>query len=113
MDHENDEIEIKPCALVEIPRINTKGLQLQRPQSPTKEFYQFGYLFNGSASKRETNKNLPKIKNPELEEGVKKAKKFALEQSARYVLVKHQQQQQKNQLDLIRKQQALVLMCRY
>jgi hypothetical protein len=35
-----------------------------------------------------------------------------MEQSVKYVLVKQQQHQQRAQLDIIKKQQALLLMCR-
>jgi hypothetical protein len=97
---------------VEIPRISSRDLEPQRPHSPCQEFEQYGFLFNGLGYKREPNKITVKHKIVELEEGVKKAKKFALEQSVRFVLIKQQQQQQKQQLDLIKKQQALLLMCR-
>ena len=76
------------------------------------ELEQCGYLCNASGAKRDLNKLSVKIKSVELEECVKRAKKFAMEQSVRFALVKQQQQQQKQQLDLIRKQQALLLMCR-
>jgi len=98
---------------VEIPKISTRDLQPQRPQSPFEEqSEQYGFLFNGLGAKRDPTKISSKYRTPELEECLKKAKKFALEQSVRYVLVKQQQQQQKQQLELIKKQQALLLMCR-
>lgn len=102
-----------PEIKIEIPKISTRDLMPQRPYSPVQEYEQYGYLFNGLGCKREPNKIVLKSKNPQLEEGVKKAKKFALETTVRAVLIKQQQQQQKQQLDLIKKQQALVLMCRY
>ncbi len=114
-DNSNQEfLTITPQTIkVDIPRISTRGLEPQRPHSPCNEHLeQFGYLFNGHGHKREPNKITIKHKNLELDEGVKKAKKFALEQSVRFVLIKQQQQQQKQQLDLIKKQQALLLMCR-
>ena len=97
---------------VEIPRISSKDLRPQRQHSPVAELEQRSLLFNGPGAKRDLNKSILKIRTTELEEAVKKAKKYAMEQSVRFALVKQQQQQQKQQLDLIKKQQALLLMCR-
>lgn len=69
-------------------------------------------MLNGPGCDRDLNKSLMKIRSIELEEGLKKARKYAMEQSVRYALIKQQQQQQKQQLDLIKKQQAILLMCR-
>lgn len=73
------------------------------------EFDQRGPLFRGPGANRETGRF--KIR-PTDDENVKRAKKYAMEQSVKYVLVKQQQQQQRQQLDVIKKQQALLLMCR-
>lgn len=73
------------------------------------EVDQRGPLFQGPGSKRETGRY--KIRSVD-DDSVKKAKKFAMEQSVKFVLVKQQQQQQRQQLDIIKKQQALLLMCR-
>jgi len=97
---------------IEIPRISSKNLRPQRSHSPLNEFEQKSFLFNDYGSKTEANKLVTKFKTIELEESIKKAKKFAMEQSVRFALVKQQQQQQKQQLELIKKQQALLLMCR-
>jgi hypothetical protein len=98
---------------VEIPRISSsRDLHPQRAHSPVTELEQRSYLFNAPASKKEPNKLSTKIRTVEVEESIKKAKKFAMEQSVRFALVKQQQQQQKQQLELIKKQQALLLMCR-
>lgn len=102
-----------PVYKIEIPRISSRDLHVQQPHTPhVAELEQCGYLCNASGAKRDLNKLSLKIKSVELEECVKRAKKFAMEQSVRFALVKQQQQQQKQQLDLIRKQQALLLMCR-
>lgn len=102
----------QPEFKVHIPRISSREIHSQRAHSPVEEKEQRDYLFVGPGSKREPNKLTVKLKNLELEECIKRAKKYAMEQSVRYVLVKQQQQQQKQQLDLIKKQQALLLMCR-
>lgn len=98
---------------IQIPRISSRELHSQRAHSPVNELEQRDYLFAGPGAKREPNKLTVKLKSIELEECIKRAKKYAMEQSVRFVLVKQQQQQQKQQLDLIKKQQALLLMCRY
>jgi len=103
-------IKINPLKIT-IPKISIRDLRLLRPHSPiTNELEQSDYVLNGPGSKREPNKI--KLKNIELEECIQRAKIYAREQSVRFVLVKQQQQQQKQQLDLIKKQQALLLMCR-
>lgn len=73
------------------------------------EMNQRGPLFKGPGAKRDTGRY--KIRSSD-NETVKEAKKFAREQSVKYVLVKQQQHQQRFQLDIIKKQQALLLMCR-
>ncbi len=73
------------------------------------ELDQRGPLFQGPGAKRDTGRY--KIRSSD-DDSVKRAKKFAMEQSVKYVLVKQQQQQQRQQLDIIKKQQALLLMCR-
>ena len=107
-------VKIKPLK-ISIPRISSRDLvRAHRPHSPVpiKELEQMAELMlSGPGARREV-KQTVKLKNAELEECVKRAKKYAMEQSVRFVLVKQQQQQQKQQLDLIKKQQALLLMCR-
>jgi 2-hydroxy-3-keto-5-methylthiopentenyl-1-phosphate phosphatase len=98
---------------ITIPKISIRDLQPQRLHTTCNELEQIGYLIDVLGSnKRESLKNQLKLKAPDLEESIKRAKKFAMEQSVRFVLVKQQQQQQKQQLDMIKKQQALLLMCR-
>jgi hypothetical protein len=98
---------------ITIPKISIRDLQPQRSHTTCTELEQIGYLIDILGSnKRESLKNQLKLKAPDLEEAIKRAKKFAMEQSVRFVLVKQQQQQQRQQLDLIKKQQALLLMCR-
>lgn len=114
-DEANKKEEKKTKFKVDIPKISSsRELRPQRPISPPRNGYldQIGLLFNGPGSERDLNKSLLRIRSVELEEGVKKARKYAMEQSVRYALVKQQQQQQKQQLDLIKKQQAILLMCR-
>jgi hypothetical protein len=98
---------------IEIPHISSRGdLHAQQLHTHAVELEQIGFICNAPGSKKDLNKLNIKIKTVELEECVKRAKKFAMEQSVRFALIKQQQQQQKQQLDLIRKQQALLLMCR-
>ena len=97
---------------IEIPRISSKDIRSQRSHSPLNELEQKSFIFNDFGARIEANKLVTKFKSNELEESIKKAKKFAMEQSVRFALVKQQQQQQKQQLELIKKQQALLLMCR-
>ncbi|CAF0785665.1 unnamed protein product [Adineta steineri] len=73
------------------------------------ELDQRGPLFQGPGAKRDTGRY--KVRSSD-DDNVKRAKKFAMEQSVKYVLVRQQQQQQRAQLDIIKKQQALLLMCR-
>lgn len=104
-----------PPFKVDIPRISSsRELRPQRAVSPTRAemLEQHGFLCNGPGADRDLNKSIVKIRSIELEEAVKKARKYAMEQSVRFALVKQQQQQQKQQLDLIKKQQAILLMCR-
>ena len=102
----------QPEFKVHIPRISSREIHSQRAHTPVEEKEQRDYLFVGPGAKREPNKLTVKCKNLELEECIKRAKKYAMEQSVRFVLIKQQHQQQKQQLDLIKKQQALLLMCR-
>ncbi|CAF5194093.1 unnamed protein product [Rotaria magnacalcarata] len=73
------------------------------------ELDQRGPLFQGPGAKRDTGRY--KVR-PTDDDSMKRAKKFSMEQSVKYVLVRQQQHQQRAQLDLIKKQQALLLMCR-
>ncbi len=98
---------------VEIPRISSsRDIRPQKSHVHVEELEQCGLLCNAPGAKRDLNKSILKIRTLELEENVKKAKKYAMEQSVRFALVKQTQQAQKQQLELIRRQQALLLMCR-
>ena len=98
---------------IQVPRISSRDFQPKGEFQPViNELEQQELVFNGPGAKRDINRLVVKIKNIELEECIKRAKKYAMEQSVRFVLIKQQQQQQKQQLDLIKKQQALLLMCR-
>ena len=101
----------KPTPLkVDIPRITSRDLKERRSHSPVEaELEQCSVVFTGPGAKRLAARLRTSM---ELDECVKKAKKFAMEQSVRFALIKQQQQQQKQQLELIKKQQALLLMCR-
>jgi len=76
---------------------------------PVREVDQRGSLFQGPGAKRETGKY--KIR-PVDDQNIKLAKKFAMEQSVKFVMLKQQQQQQRTQIEILKKQQALLLMCR-
>lgn len=98
---------------VEIPKISSRDLRAQRAHSPVpRELEQWGQLLLGPGAKRDANEKLLKIRSSDLEESVKKARKYAMDQSVRSALAKQQQQQQRQQMDLLKRQQALLLMCR-
>ncbi|CAF0761903.1 unnamed protein product, partial [Didymodactylos carnosus] len=99
---------VKKYSIHDVPRLPHE-LTPFRPHSPAYELEQRGPLYSGPGHKRDTGKY--KIRSVDGE-NIKGAKKFAMEQSVKYVLMKQQQQQQRQQLDLIKKQQALLLMCR-
>ncbi len=99
--------EKKP-SLPDVPRL-PRELTPFAPFINVVEVDQRGPLFQGPGAKRDTGRY--KVRSSD-DDSVKRAKKFAMEQSVKYVLVKQQQQQQRAQLDLIKKQQALLLMCR-
>ncbi|CAF0863667.1 unnamed protein product [Didymodactylos carnosus] len=100
--------ERKKYSIHDVPRL-PRELTPFCPHSPVYELEQRGPLYLGPGHKRDTGKY--KIRSAD-DENVKRAKKLAMEQSVKYVLMKQQQQQQRQQLDLIKKQQALLLMCR-
>ena len=62
-------------------------LRPQRPHSPCRELEQISCLFLGPGAKRDANKSILKIRSSDLESAVKKAKKYAMEQSVRSALV--------------------------
>lgn len=98
---------------ISVPKISSRDTRPHRAHSPVaKQLEQSDTMLTGPGAKREPNKQYVKLKSVELEDAIKRAKKYAMEQSVRFVLVKQQQHQQKQQLDLIKKQQALLLMCR-
>lgn len=87
-----------------------------RPRSPVREVDQSGALTVGSGAKKDDivhllGQSLSRL-TTDQKEAVAKAKKYAMEQSIRLVLMKqtlaHQQQQAKS----LQRHQALVLMCR-
>ncbi len=106
--NQSNGIEKTKYSVQNIPR-------LPRELTPFTSFNQFheldqrGPLFKGSGAKY--NSGRYRVRSSD-EENVKRAKKFAMEQSVKYVLVKQQLQQQRQQLDVAKKQQALLLMCR-
>lgn len=75
------------------------------------ELPQRGPLHSGKAAHRECGRYGRSLR-PSEEECLKRAKRYAMEQSVKFVLQRQQQQQQKQQLDYVKKQQALMLMCR-
>ena len=89
--------------------------RLPREVTPLAQFMavlevdQRGPLFQGPGAKRETGKY--KVR-PADDESIKRAKKIAMDQSVKFVMLKQQQQQQRTQIELLKKQQALLLMCR-
>ncbi|CAF1108474.1 unnamed protein product [Rotaria sordida] len=101
-------IERKKYSIQNIPRL-PRELTLFAPFTAVIELDQRGPLFKGPGAKRDTGRYKIRLAD---DENVKRAKKYALEQSVKYVLMKQQQQQQRVQLDSIKKQQALLLMCR-
>ncbi|ESO82632.1 hypothetical protein LOTGIDRAFT_108708 [Lottia gigantea] len=77
---------------------------------------QHGLLLEGPGAKRDTKPfSLPKLSSSQ-QEIIQKAKKYAMEQSIKSVLVKqtiaHQHQQMQNFQTTVQRQQALALMCR-
>ena len=106
--NQSNGIEKRKYSVQDIPR-------LPREVTPFATFYQFqeldqrGPFFKGPGAKY--NSGRYRIRSSD-EENVKRAKKFAMEQSVKHVLVKQQQQQQRQQMDVLKKQQALLLMCR-
>ncbi len=101
-------IENKKYSLQDIPRL-PRELTPFASFSNLPQLDQRGPLFKGPGAKRDTGRY--KVRSSD-DENMKRAKKYAMEQSVKYVLVKQQQQQQRQQLDIIKKQQALLLMCR-
>lgn len=104
----NGEHEKTKYSIENVPRL-PRELTPFAPFMPALEVDQRGPLFKGPGSKHETGRY--KVR-PGDEELVKRAKKFATEQSIKHVFMKQQQHQQRAQLDIIKKQQALLLMCR-
>jgi hypothetical protein len=98
----------KKFTLQDVPRL-PRELTPFAPFTNVPELDQRGPLFQGPGAKRDTGRY--KVRSSD-DDNVKRAKKFAMEQSVKYVLVRQQQQQQRQQLDIIKKQQALLLMCR-
>ena len=101
-------LEKKKYSSKDIPRL-PRELTPFAPFQAIAELDQRGPLFKGPGAKRDTGRY--KVRSSD-DENVKRAKKYAMEQSVKYVLMKQQQQQQRVQLDMIKKQQALLLMCR-
>lgn len=85
---------------------------------PIYDLIQIGDVISGPGSKKSEDlhaKKLPKLSLTEIE-SVNKAKKYAMEQSIKMVLMKqtiaHQQLQMASQKNSFQRQQALALMCR-
>ncbi|KAL8613295.1 hypothetical protein ACOMHN_052535 [Nucella lapillus] len=77
---------------------------------------QYGQVVEGPGAKRDSKPFAPPKLSSAQEEDVKRAKKYAMEQSIKSVLVRqtiqHQQQQMQNFQNTVQRQQALALMCR-
>lgn len=73
-------------------------------------------MVEGPGAKRDTKPYAPPKLTSAQEEDIKRAKKYAMEQSIKSVLVRqtiqHQQQQMQNFQNTVQRQQALALMCR-
>ena len=88
-----------------------------RPQQPmTSQGAQTGPVLSGPGAKKDSKSfTLPKLTSAQ-QDALQKAKKYAMEQSIKSVLVKqtiaHQQQQMQNFQNTVQRQQALALMCR-
>ena len=98
----------KKPTIKDIPQL-PRELTPFSPFTILRELDQRGPLFQGPGSKRDTGRYKVRATDEDV---VKRAKKFAMEQSVKYVMLKQQQHQQKAQLELMKKQQALLLMCR-
>ncbi|XP_068622768.1 poly(U)-binding-splicing factor half pint isoform X2 [Battus philenor] len=88
--------------------------------APVYDLHQVGDVYTGPGAKCSTlpailGGSLPRL-NSEQSEAVSRAKKYAMEQSIKMVLMKqtlaHQQQQMASQRTQVQRQQALALMCR-
>ncbi|XP_045624422.1 poly(U)-binding-splicing factor PUF60 isoform X3 [Procambarus clarkii] len=109
----NGEIDIHEPAEKKM-RLNDEGAA--RARSPVREVDQSGTLILGAGAKKDDvvhllGQSLPRLSSDQ-KDTVARAKKYAMEQSIRLVLMKqtlaHQQQQAKS----LQRHQALVLMCR-
>ncbi|XP_022824801.1 poly(U)-binding-splicing factor half pint [Spodoptera litura] len=96
------------------------GLPGGFPSAPIYDLQQVGDVFTGPGAKCSTlpailGGSLPRLSS-EQAEAVARAKKYAMEQSIKMVLMKqtlaHQQQQMASQRTQVQRQQALALMCR-
>ncbi|KAL8564371.1 hypothetical protein ACOMHN_057393 [Nucella lapillus] len=93
---------------------NSGGRSLVAETGPQKD--QDGPVVEGPGAKRDVKPYAPPKLSSTQEEDVKRAKKYAMEQSIKSVLVRqtiqHQQQQMQNFQNTVQRQQALALMCR-
>ncbi|XP_064603258.1 poly(U)-binding-splicing factor PUF60-like isoform X2 [Liolophura sinensis] len=85
-------------------------------ESMSPQAQQHGPIIEGPGAKKEKKPfSLPKLSSSQ-QETIQRAKKYALEQSIKSVLVRqtiaHQQQQMQNFQNTVQRQQALALMCR-
>ncbi|KAI0984718.1 hypothetical protein GJ496_002629 [Pomphorhynchus laevis] len=98
-------------ATVKMPNIPDDFCPTQVRVHCGRELPQKGQLYNGKGANKECGR-YGRALRPSEEECLKRAKRYAMEQSVKFVLQRQQQQQQKQQLDYVKKQQALMLMCR-
>ncbi|XP_076461353.1 poly(U)-binding-splicing factor PUF60-like [Babylonia areolata] len=93
------------------PTANTTVVAEVGPQQD-----QDGPVVEGPGAKRDCKPFAPPKLSSSQEEDIKRAKKYAMEQSIKSVLVRqtiqHQQQQMQNFQNTVQRQQALALMCR-
>ncbi|XP_059170968.1 poly(U)-binding-splicing factor PUF60-like isoform X2 [Physella acuta] len=99
----------------------TKRLKLENGSGDSQEPYfpqsdQSGPLLEGPGAKRDIKPFTPPKLSSSQQEDIQRAKKFAMEQSIKSVLVRqtiaHQQQQMQQFQNTVQRQQALALMCR-
>ncbi|XP_025095071.1 poly(U)-binding-splicing factor half pint-like isoform X1 [Pomacea canaliculata] len=97
------------------PKLENGGVRAVSVESGP-QMEQDGPVVEGPGAKRDVKPfSLPKLTSSQ-EEDIKRAKKYAMEQSIKSVLVRqtiqHQQQQMQNFQNTVQRQQALALMCR-
>ncbi|KAK7488728.1 hypothetical protein BaRGS_00020025, partial [Batillaria attramentaria] len=122
----NGQVKEEPSANISSTEDDTaepaKKLKLENgtarpvPVEAGPQLEQDGPVVEGPGAKRDIKPFQPPKLSSSQEEDVKRAKKYAMEQSIKSVLVRqtiqHQQQQMQNFQNTVQRQQALALMCR-